>query len=196
MDYKQISDAELSDLVKGSDYAAFTEIYNRNWEALLAYVSKIVADASDAQDIVQEVFISFWKRHQDIELRNFSAWLYGAARKRALFYLRTANNREKYLLSLSSFLTEISDSLNEELDAKELSSFIDREILKLPVKMREVFILSRKENLSHKDIAAKLDISDKTVKKQISNVLKHFRGKMDDESIGIIALITISLFRK
>ncbi|MBE9600029.1 RNA polymerase sigma factor [Pedobacter sp. MC2016-24] len=196
MTYKQISDAALSNLVKGGDYMAFTEIYNRNWLGLLQYVSKIVTDLSDAEDIVQEVFISFWKRHKEIELRNFSSWLYAAARKQALFYLRTSNTREKYLKSLAAFLTEVSDSLNEELDAKELQVFIDREIEKLPLKMREVFILSRKEHLSHKEIAERLEISDKTVKKQIGNVLKHFRGKMDDESIGIIAVLTIALFRK
>ena len=196
MTYKQISDAALSNLVKGGDYMAFTEIYNRNWLGLLQYVSKIVTDLSDAEDIVQEVFISFWKRHEEIELRNFSSWLYAAARKQALFYLRTSNTREKYLKSLAAFLTEVSDSLNEELDAKELQIFIDREIEKLPLKMREVFVLSRKEYLSHKEIAERLEISDKTVKKQIGNVLKHFRGKMDDESIGIIAVLTIALFRK
>jgi len=196
MTYKQISDAALSNLVKGGDYMAFTEIYNRNWLGLLQYVSKIVTDLSDAEDIVQEVFISFWKRHEEIELRNFSSWLYAAARKHALFYLRTSNTREKYLKSLAACLTEVSDSLNDELDAKELQVFIDREIEKLPLKMREVFILSRKEHLSHKEIAERLEISDKTVKKQIGNVLKHFRGKMDDESIGIIAVLTIALFRK
>jgi len=196
MVYKDISDAELSTLVKGGDYLAFTEIYNRNWSGLLHYVSKIVSDSSDAEDIVQEVFISFWKRHETIEWRSFSAWLYGAARKQALFYLRTSNNREKYLSSFSLFLTEVSDSLNEQLDAKELVAFIDRELEKLPPKMREVFVLSRKDQLSHKEIAQRLDISDKTVKKQIGNVLKHFRGKMDDEAIGIIAVLSIALFRK
>lgn len=192
----KLSDQELAELIREGDYAAFTEMYNRNWENLLRFVSKIVHDEDDAQDIVQEVFISFWKRHKEIELRNFSSWLFGAARKHALFYMRTSSNRDKYLISLASYLSEVSDSLNEQLDAKELSAFIDREIEKLPAKMKEVFILSRQGNLSYKEIATQLNISDKTVKKQINNVLKHLRVNLDEESTGMIAVTVIALFQK
>ncbi|TKC04438.1 RNA polymerase sigma factor [Pedobacter frigoris] len=194
-DYSAYSDQELAALFKEGDYSAFTEIYNRNWEGLLNYVSKITNEEhDDAQDIVQEVFVSFWNRHRHVEIANFSSWLYGAARKSALFYLRTSRNRTKYIESLAGYLTEISESPDELLIAKDLSDFIDKEIDTLPAKMKEVFILSRREHLSYKEIAQRLNISDKTVKKQISNVLKHFKLKMDEESAGLIAVTTILLF--
>ncbi|MNH46718.1 RNA polymerase sigma factor [compost metagenome] len=55
---------------------------------------------------------------------------------------------------------------------------IDREIASLPPKMQEVFLMSRKDNLSHKEIADKLGITEPTVKKQVNNALKTLRVKL------------------
>ncbi|MNY44980.1 RNA polymerase sigma factor [compost metagenome] len=55
---------------------------------------------------------------------------------------------------------------------------IDREIASLPPKMKEVFLMSRKDNLSHKEIADKLGIAEPTVKKQVNNALKTLRVKL------------------
>ncbi|MFC0318668.1 MULTISPECIES: RNA polymerase sigma factor [Olivibacter] len=192
--YIALNDQELCSLLKKEDYGAFSEIYNRNWEKILRYVSKVISiDSEDAQDVVQEIFLSLWKRKNEIQIDNLISWLYAAARKQALFHLRTNSNRKKYLLSLSEKLSEISDSLNEQLAESELAALIDREIDKLPAKMREIFILSRKENLSYKEIAEKLGISDKTVKKQINNTLKKFRIKIDADSLGSLILVAFLL---
>src|SRR5690606_17291029 len=79
----------------------------------------------------------------------------------------------------------------QDIDARALSSLIDAEIEKLPEKMRQVFVLSRKENLSYKEIAERLKISDQTVKKQISNSLKYLRLKIDDEYIPSLLLLLV-----
>ena len=195
--FSNLSDAELAQLIRVGDYAAFTEIYNRKCEPLLIYVSKITGNnLEEAQDILQEVFISLWKRHELISTENLQSWLYGDARKNALFHLRTAKNRDKYIAGLADYLTEVSSPLDEEIEVKELSRLIDSEIDRLPEKMREIFILSRKENLSYKEIAEKLGISDKTVKKQINNVLKIFRNRLDTGSAGLIAVFVVTLLKK
>ena len=190
-----LSDVELAYLLKGGDYAAFTEIYNRKCEPLLSYVSRITGnDLEEAQDILQEVFISLWTRHELIATDNIQAWLYGAARRNALFHLRTAKVRDKYIASLADYFTEVSSPPDEEIEVKELAKLIDSELDRLPEKMREIFILSRKENLSYKEIALKLGISDKTVKKQISNVLKIFRNRLDNKNAGLLAVFVVALF--
>src|SRR5690606_16277594 len=73
--------------------------------------------------------------------------------------------------------------------AKELSALLDAEIENLPERMREVFLLSRKEHLSYKEIAERLNISDQTVKKQIYNSLKYLRLKIDKEYIPYLTLL-------
>ncbi|WP_256006762.1 RNA polymerase sigma factor [Pedobacter deserti] len=192
----KLSDQALTQLLQRGDYAAFTEIYNRNWEPLLRYISRVTGEDNEgAQDILQEVFISLWNRHSLIVNADIKPWLYGAARRNALFHLRTAKTRHKYITNLAEYLSEVSSPLDEEFDAKELTIIIDQEIDRLPEKMREIFLLSRRQNLSYKEIAEQLNISDKTVKKQISNVLKIFRQRLDRRNAGLIAILALILFK-
>ena len=170
------TDTELLALLQDGNRQAFDIIYNRYWGQLFAYVFKVVADEEDAKDIIQELFVSLWCRREKLyEVDSLQAYLFTAARYKGLTHIKNGSNKAKYINSLKSFLEPSSDCLNQLVDAGELRLMIDAEVDKLPPKMREVFILSRKENLSHKSISEKLMISDKTVKKQINNVLKHLR---------------------
>lgn len=171
-------DKNLLQLLRDDSKFAFDQIYSRYWEALFLYVVKVVSDSDDAKDIVQEVFVSLWNRRFELgEIRSLKAYLFTSARYQGLSFINNKFTKQKYLNSLATVFSEESDLLNEQLDAGELNRLIDVEISNLPSKMREVFILSRRDNLSYKQISEKLDISDKTVKKQINNVLKQFRLK-------------------
>jgi RNA polymerase sigma-70 factor (family 1) len=188
-------DDQLLILLKEDDKGAFDLIYNRYWEQLFLYVAKVVADKDDAKDIVQEVFVSLWFRRLDLDyIFSLRAYLFTAARYKGLTYIKDNINKNKYLDSLKLFFDEEGDSSSQQVEANELSMLIDVEVAGLPAKMREVFILSRKENLSHKLISEKLMISDKTVKKQINNVLKHLRLKLADKYPLLLLYWLIALF--
>jgi RNA polymerase sigma-70 factor (ECF subfamily) len=172
-------DDQLLMLLKEDDKEAFDFIYNRYWGPLFIYVAKVVADKDAAKDIVQEVFVSLWFRRMSLsDIISLRAYLFTAARYKGLTYIKDNIDKNKYLESLKLFFEGEGSSISQQMEANELSLLIDREIASLPPKMRAVFILSRKENLSHKLISEKLMISDKTVKKQINNVLKHLRLKL------------------
>lgn len=195
-DYSKLSDTELSSLIQAGQRNAFTEFYNRYWEPLFTSVLKITRDEDESMDIIQEVFIALWlKRSKLKEIRSIAGYLHNAVRNRGLMYVRANIVRNNYLSSLNQHFSEIRDTLGEQQAAKELELIIQRELDNLPPKMREVFMLSRQEQLSHKEIAQRLNISDKTVKKQINNVLKHFKGKLDDQSIASISILTLLIFK-
>ncbi|MNL17944.1 RNA polymerase sigma factor [compost metagenome] len=67
----------------------------------------------------------------------------------------------------------------------ELTRLIDKEVSALPQKMKEIFEMSRNQELSHREIAAQLNISDHTVKKQINNAIKILRPKITSLLAGI-----------
>jgi RNA polymerase sigma-70 factor (ECF subfamily) len=181
-DFILCSDDRLLELLSEDNRKAFDLIYSRYWQLLFVYVAKVVTDRDEAKDIVQEIFVSLWLRRANLtEIVSLKAYLLTAARYKGLNYIKDNISRGKYLESLKTFFDYGSDAVNEQMAVNELSVIIDREIENLPPKMREVFILSRKENLSHKLISEKLLISDKTVKKQINNVLKHFRLKLAEK---------------
>src|SRR5690606_13106116 len=95
--------------------------------------------------------------------------------------------RNDYLSSVAAFIT---NTTNDALlfDEREILEIVENEIRNLPPRMREIFELSRKDNLSHKEIAEKLNLSDQTVKKQVQNALKIIKNKLPMVESGIFAL--------
>src|SRR5690606_28396009 len=86
--------------------------------------------------------------------------------------------RADYMDQLSDFMDEGAYTIDHVLIEKELAEQIEKEVSFLPPKMREVFELSRKEYLTHKEIAIRLSLSDQTVKKQIHKALKILKPKL------------------
>ncbi|WP_134091208.1 RNA polymerase sigma factor [Olivibacter sp. XZL3] len=179
-------------LLKKGDEQAFAALYNEYWEALFRFVKRILPEQEEVADVLQETFVSFWELRNNLHrVRSIKAYLFIMARNFAFKRLREHLKRTEVVDRLVIFYGEPLNSPEENLDLKELANLIDAEIDKLPERMREVFLLSRKEHLSYKEIAEKLQISDLTVKKQINNALKSLRLKIDEEYIPYLVLLII-----
>lgn len=178
--YKSLSDAELTGLLKSGDKKAFTEIFDRYWEKAYLHALRMLEDDDEAKDLVQELFSSLWEKSQELQFDiSLSGYLYVMTRNRCLNHIRQRKNRTAFEDALSLYIEKHQYSVLEVISEKELSQALDAEIVNLPPKMREIFVLSRKKYLSHREIGLALHISDRTVKKQISNALKIIRVKMD-----------------
>lgn len=189
--YSTYTDQELIVLLKNADEMAFTVIYERYWRVLYAHIFKMLRDENEAKDLVQDLFSGIWINPNNLPVQgSLVAFLYTMARNKVLNFLRHNKYRDDYLSSLASFESEMSNATIEQLDEKELLAAIEREIEKLPPRMREVFELSRKHNMSNKEIAARLGTSDETVKKQIHNSLKVIRsGLKESAGAGLMMLM-------
>jgi RNA polymerase sigma-70 factor (ECF subfamily) len=177
--YESQSDIEITDLFKSGDQAAFTELYNRFKGLLYVYACKITRDEDIAEDLVQEIFIYLWDKRQTINFTSsISSYLYSAIRYKFFDLVDKQKVRADYVQAFQAFLDQGEYQTDNYISEKELSAVIEREVNKLPAKMREVFLLSRKEYLNNKEIAERLDISEKTVKNQISTALKTLRTKL------------------
>lgn len=176
--YNKLSDHELLSLLKKSDYAAFAEVYNRYKVLLHLHAYKKIADREEAKDIVQDVFATLWKNRENSDFNNLPGYLYTAVRNTVINHITRNAVKNKYINSIQAFATSgqiVTDHLIRE---KQLAAIIEKEIEALPKKMRIIFELSRKDHLSHKEIAARLEIAEKTVDKQISNALKILKARM------------------
>lgn len=185
-------DQIFADQFIAGDETVFSEIYDEYWESLFKYVIRILPDQDDVADIIQETFISFWELRANIHsIRSIKGYLFVLARNLAFKRFRETARKSEIENRLVEFYAE-ADLCNEQnFELKELSDLINAEIEKLPEKMKEVFVLSRKHHLSYKEIAERLNISDQTVKKQIYNSLKSLRTKMDDEYIPYLCILFI-----
>ncbi|MCD8539128.1 MAG: RNA polymerase sigma-70 factor [Leadbetterella sp.] len=178
--YSGQEDQQLMDLVRQHDERAFTEIYHRYKGVLFVHAFRMLESEEEAKDVIQDLFTVLWQRRQDMVLKgNLSSYLYSAVRNRILDQMARSRTRDRYIHSLEGFLREGEEMTDHLLREKELSQLIEREVALLPEKMRQIFRLSRGSELSHKEIAEKMNLSDKTVKKQISNALIILRKKLD-----------------
>jgi len=158
-------------LDKQENFHSFEELFRRNYPRLCQRVFRITKDLEAAEDIVQEVFISFWQQDQGQKVGAPEAYLYRACLNRALNYTgkdkRQAQIRELYQEQKP---TE-SSSPEQQLEQQELEQQVQQSIELLPPMCRKVFLLSRYEEMSHKEIADFLNISPNTVDNHIKKAL-------------------------
>lgn len=177
--YKTYSDQELFDLLKGGNQQAFTEIYDRYKDILHRHAYRWLQDREAVKDIIQELFTTIWtKRDNIIFSQNLSGYLYTSVRNAILRKVQQQGRQSAYLNSLEDYSekgTSITDHLLRE---NQLKAIIEKEISALPDKMREVFLLSRNEHLSHAEIAEKLALSEQTIRTHVKKALKILRSRL------------------
>lgn len=185
-DYKLLSDTELVKLLKSSDYAAFTEIYNRYQSLLYIYAYKKLNDKEASKDIVQEVYIQLWKSRSDFQLYStLTGYLYKVVLNRILNEFKHKKITQQYISSFKAIVPVNGSTTDYLVREKDITALIEQEINALPEKMRQVFQLRRQQYLSNKEIAAHLGLSEHTVATQIKKALKLLKGRL-----GMLIYIT------
>jgi len=176
--YSSHTDEQLLQLLKEGDQAAFTEIYRRFWKLLFSVAANKLHDPEDAKELVQDVFVSLWKRHEELTIdHSIKAYLAGAVKFRVYTRLSLKEKRRRQESSIpapSSSTPYIEDQIN----LKDLMAKLDIATAQLPERCRLVYQLSRDEGLSRKEIAKQLNISEKTVENQVTRALHHLRAAL------------------
>ena len=143
---------------------------------VLRQVFRMLPDREKAEDISQEIFLELWKKRNTLVVRSsVGALLRSMARTRTLNYIRDNKKRYGHSEDALPALSSSQSSIQDELIADELQREISKTIENLPARCREVFVLSRYEHLSYKEIAAALGISIKTVENQMIKALRALR---------------------
>lgn len=174
-----LDDHTLIDRIRSGDSGAFEKLYNRYWESLFAAAMHRLQSIELSKDVVQELFVSLWEKRTSIRIRsNVKGYLFTALKHRIINKIKSETVREKYEKMVTEFY-EANDLATEyRVLEKILLEELKRETDKLPERCREVFELSRMQQLSHKEIGEKLDISPKTVENHIGRALKTIRPKL------------------
>lgn len=160
------------------DRVAFATIYNRFYSALYIHALYRLKDKTEAEDLVQDLFIHLWNRRDSLIVTNISHYLYASVRNRILDIIAHRAVESKYMSTLPAAIVVENCIADHRLRERQLADIISREIASLPPKMREVFELSRIHNLSHKEIAQKLGISEHSVRSHVKNALRILRGRL------------------
>lgn len=171
-------DILLLKLIKQGDQIAFRHLFYQYADSLERFITYYIHDREKSQDLVLDIFTYIWENRQNFEIKlTLKAYLFQAARNKSFTYIRD-KKIPVYLEEMEGM--EIVQNYDSELELQELHHLIEEAVSLLPDKCREIFRKSREENLTNKEIAGQLHISEKTVEGQITIALKKIRIHLGD----------------
>jgi RNA polymerase sigma-70 factor (ECF subfamily) len=169
---KEIEKDLVVRLIRG-DESAFCELYAVYKNRLFYFAMKYLKSKELAEDICQDVFIVIWQTRKFINPSlPFSSYLYTIVRNRILNLLRNIDAEKKLKEYIFSQAIDYSDDIYNQLAEKDFWNLIASAMSNLTEKQRKIFDMSRNKLMSHKEIAAELNISPHTVQAHISAALK------------------------
>ena len=185
--YTQLSDVELIALLKKEDRSAFAEIYRRYARKLTDFASTKLYSLDDVSDLIQDLFIGIWTdRHKLSVHSTLQSYLFTAVRYKVIDKIRRNVTREEYAMIVQSLSTYPDYHPETELEAKDLKNIVDQAIEKLSPRTKEIYKLSRDEYQSVAEIARKLNISEQTVKNQLTAAMKSLRETLHKLSVLLL----------
>jgi RNA polymerase sigma-19 factor, ECF subfamily len=202
------SDESLWIAIRGDDAGAFKILFDRYWSAIFSTSFSYLHDRAVCMEIVHDIFLGIWLKRSSLEIGSFYHYLTAAARYQVykrlqqkgalkIVYMdsmRKSSEGAEYRGSGFHEAThhEGGGTANNEgeynLRYRELQNTVETSLLGLPERCREIFLLSRKEQLSIAEIAEQLGISRRTVENQLTRALQHLRHSLGDLHIVFILL--------
>lgn len=179
VDYTILSDHQLIVLLRERDQIAFKEVYERYWALLFNHARRMLKDDEQAEDVVQDIFLILLNKPESLQLESsLSSYLYQTVRNKILNLIRHEKVKVDYIRSFQDYFSTGVYSTDDMVREREMNQRIDREIARLPAKMRKMFELSRQTPLTYKEIAEHTATSEGTVRKQVYYALKILRSKL------------------
>lgn len=164
-------------------------LFRKHFEPMCRLAFKFINDFDSGKDIVHEVFISFWNKYDSLPSdTNYKSYLYTAVRNKSFNYLRD----NKKHINIIDAENEKAPQAGQSIETKELSNEINLALNLLPNRCREIFELSRFEDMKYTQIASHLGISIKTVETQMGKALRLLREHLKEFLTFVIIILVLT----
>lgn len=179
------NDTELWGQVKQGDASSFSGLFERYWDEMFSMAYRRLADEATAKDVVQNIFIHAWENRQQIIVEDtLRPYLFTALKYSVIRHIYRAAKQGDTDLPLSVYnLPYETEQKQDHYEFDTLREKVQSEITIMPARMREVFTLSYEQELSIREIALRLSISEQTVKNQLHNALKRLRYRLQSQAL-------------
>jgi RNA polymerase sigma-70 factor (family 1) len=182
-----ITDQELLDRLKSDDDKAFRAIYTRYGKRCYGLALQKIKSREAAEEITQNIFISLWERRSTLSIQNLEAYLMVSVKYQVINFIESQLTREKFALSLPPpdrigmyHQYDGENTVENAVFLQDLMRALETALSELPEKTQEVYRLSRFDNLSGREIAVRIGLSEKSVEYHISQSLKFLRLQLKD----------------
>ena len=154
----------------------FSILFDTHFEEIRRYIFFRSGDVVISTDIAQETFMKVWEKQLDVSPHEDVALLYKMAGNLMISHFRREKLSRKARQEMDLQLTDDQD---HDIYYKELKATYKKALMKLPDKQRLVFMMSRMEQFTYREISERLEISIKTVEKRMHQALKFLRKELD-----------------
>ncbi|WP_299535513.1 RNA polymerase sigma-70 factor [Ulvibacterium sp.] len=178
---------ELLRRIASDDVDAFEEIYKTYSGKMLLYGLNVLKKREIIEDIVQNIFTDLWVKRRDVNISNLQSYLFRAVKYQIFNHLRSNKLSQKDLTRFN--IIDLSMNISRDLEYSELEEIIQDCVGKLPDRCQQIFVLSRYQHKSNKEIATALDISIQAVKNQISKAIGIIRYSLQQEELILPVLL-------
>lgn len=169
-----IQDDELLIRLRNNNEEALAILYNRYWELMYRKAYALLKDQPACEDIIQEIFVRIWNNRQGLKITvSLSAYLSASVRYEVIRKIKSGKIHADAFHAIEKQYQLASSQ--EEIEQKELMDHVNSIVNQLSAKCKQVYKLSREEQLSHKEIAVLLQISPKTVENHLTKALRELR---------------------
>jgi RNA polymerase sigma-70 factor (family 1) len=183
------TDSELWEAIRLNDNKAFNLLFERYWTAIYRTAFDYLPDDVVCLEIVNDIFLRIWQKRHQLQITVFKSYLTSAARYHVYKELKARNKSLISYLEDYTYLTEKVLDINDgdkRIQSSEFQKKINDLLEQLPQRCREIFILSREQQLSNNEISERLGISKRSVENQLTFALKHLRNSIKHLSIAIL----------
>lgn len=187
-----VNNTQLTDNKYATVGDTFEDFFKMYYKPLYGYAMSILKNDMYAEEIVQNIFLKLWSKRDEYKIHSSAiAYLYKAVHNESINFLNHKKVRYKYETYAQQNMSTYNQATQAHVEANELETKIIATLAALPQQCRTIFQLSRAEELTYGQIAAKLNISIKTVESQMGKALRILRIKLIDYLPLIICLLTM-----
>jgi RNA polymerase sigma-70 factor (ECF subfamily) len=184
------TDEELLRQLREGSKDAFEAIFNRYWNSLYRIAYARLKSHEDAEEIVQELLASLWKKRSELLISNLDQYLFVSVKRRVISAIRQRITHEKYWEYYKHFLPEGTTITDEVVEYNDLHTAIEKAMQHLPEKSQQVFRLNRLQGLSIAEIAENLKMPRRTIEYHLTRSLRELRLHLKD----FILFVSICFF--
>ena len=189
-----VSDDKLIVRLRQGDVDAFDMVYRRYAGKLYAFSLKYLKSREEAEELVQSVFLKVWENQSQLKKESsFKSYIFTIAYNEICNQFRKRKYQQSFIENVISGKPENSTEIESQIEFRFVLEQVEQIVAQLPEKQKAVFLKSRQEGKSTKEIAAEMGLAKGTVDNYISESLKFIRTSLNDKNLALVLFIYLFL---
>lgn len=185
-------DSELVERLRRGEIKAFDQVYQKYASKLYAFSYKYLKVSEEAEELVQNTFLKLWENQKNLKKgTSFKSYLFTIAYNEICNLFRRKKYQQKYANAVVTKSTLGTLDTEEQIEYSFVKEQVDEIISRLPERQRTIFLKSRQEGKTTKEIAQELGLSSGTVDNYLSDALKFIKGNLTDKPIPVVLFISL-----